>query len=128
MDVQGLHEAVLHFQRHAVAGIEIGDIMAGEVLRRGGGAVIVFKEMEAAQHAEYAVIAADGLSLLDDVADTAVGAACDDEEALLRTIGQRRIVQEVILLPLTHALPLANDGAAPSREESARVCPQRDEG
>ena len=89
----------------------MGDMVTGEILRRGGGALVIVKEMEAPQHAHDTLLAADSLGLLDDVADTAVGTARDDEQSLVAPIGQCRIVREIVILPRTSPLPLTDAGS-----------------
>ena len=82
-----------------MAGIGVRHILRGEVVDGLRQAFVVGEKVEAADDACDARVAADTLGVFDDVTDTAVGAACDDEESVCAFVDECAVFCDEIWLP-----------------------------
>lgn len=70
----------------------------GKKLNGVTDALIHFKQMKTANHTGDAVVATNLLSIADDITNTAMGATCDDKNALIGATSERTVINHIVIL------------------------------
>ena len=101
----------LRRQRDAMTGIEPADPVLFQVSDGLFKPLIDIEEMETADDADDSVVIQDCFCLFDDIADTRMGTAGDDKDAVFPFIGQCAVIEYEILFHC-FAILLSSDGIA----------------
>ena len=70
----------------------------GQKLNGVTDALIHFEQVKTANHAGDAVVTTNLLSIADDITNTAMGATCDDKNAIIGATSERTVINQIVIL------------------------------